>query len=90
MQSKNSFDLRLGHMPTNLHVRDDNIVIEFDEEESVVADALLVATGREPNGEARNEEEMRRQIRDWMADPARIENRVSELERSMSAVVENL
>lgn len=44
------FDLRLGHLPTSIRSVGEEIVIEFDGEDSIVADALLVATGREPNG----------------------------------------
>ena len=45
------FDLRCGQMPTSVRQDGAEIVIEFAEGEPVVADQLLVATGRIPNGE---------------------------------------
>jgi len=45
------FTLRNGQVPSQIRRQGDEIVIEFPEGEPVVADALLVATGRIPNGE---------------------------------------
>jgi len=45
------FNLRCGTTPSQIRQDGDEIVIEFDGQEPVVVDALLVATGRIPNGE---------------------------------------
>lgn len=45
------FTLRCGETPSQVRNDGDEIVIDFADGESVVADALLVATGRIPNGE---------------------------------------
>ncbi len=45
------FDLRCGEMPTHIHQDGDEIIIEFATGDPIVADELLVATGRVPNGE---------------------------------------
>lgn len=45
------FALRTGATPSAIRKDGDEIIIEFDGAEPVVADALLVATGRIPNGE---------------------------------------
>lgn len=45
------FNLRCGAMPTQIDHVDGEIVISFAEGDPVVADELLVATGRIPNGE---------------------------------------
>lgn len=45
------FNLRCGETPTSISMRGDEIVIEFSDGEPVIADTLLVATGRIPNGE---------------------------------------
>lgn len=45
------FNLRCGTLPTKIDHVDGEIVITFAEGEPVVADELLVATGRIPNGE---------------------------------------
>lgn len=44
------FALRLGEIPSMIRRSGDEIVLEFGDDEPVVADALLVATGRVPNG----------------------------------------
>jgi len=44
------FNLRCGESPSQIRRDGDDIVIEFAGAEPVVADALLVATGRIPNG----------------------------------------
>jgi len=50
------FSLRCGEVPSHIRKDGDEIVIEFGDGEPVVADALLVATGRIPNGEQLNVE----------------------------------
>lgn len=44
------FNLRCGEVPSRVRQSGDEIVLEFGDDEPVVADALLVATGRVPNG----------------------------------------
>ena len=45
------FDLRCGELPTRIRQDGDEIIIEFATGDPIVADELLVATGRIPNGE---------------------------------------
>ena len=45
------FNLRCGEVPTQIRTEGDEIVIDFPTGEPVVADELLVAIGRIPNGE---------------------------------------
>ncbi len=45
------FDLRCGETPTQIRHEGDEIIIEFPTGDPIVADELLVATGRVPNGE---------------------------------------
>ncbi len=45
------FALRCGETPSHVRQSGDEIIIEFGDDEPVIADALLVATGRIPNGE---------------------------------------
>lgn len=45
------FNLRCGETPTRIRSEGAEIIIEFEDGEPVVADELLVATGRIPNGE---------------------------------------
>lgn len=45
------FDLRCGETPTQIRHEGDEIIIEFPTGDPIVADEILVATGRIPNGE---------------------------------------
>jgi len=45
------FNLRTGSAPSRIRQEGAEIIIEFEGQEPVIADALLVATGRVPNGE---------------------------------------
>lgn len=49
--NKSRFDARLGCTVTSLSEGDDGITVTLDDGSTVTADALLVATGRRPNGD---------------------------------------